>query len=102
MALDARQFDVYRSVSGTLVVVIQSDLLDAMATRVVVPLMPLGMTGTPLTRLNPRIAFGDQTLVLVPQLAATLTIREIGERMGSVADQRDSITLAIDTLLAGV
>jgi CcdB protein len=38
----AQQFDVFRTDGGALVVVIQSDLLDAMRTRVVVPLLPAG------------------------------------------------------------
>ena len=97
-----RQFDVFRTAGGVLVVVIQSDLLDAMHTRVVVPLLPAGTAGRPMRGLNPEVTLGEETLVLMPQLIATLTIAELGRPAGSLAHMRDSVTRAVDTLLAGV
>jgi hypothetical protein len=52
----ARQFEVFRSASDMLVVVVQSDLLDAMRTRVVVPLVPAGTAGRPMRASTPRSA----------------------------------------------
>lgn len=98
----ARQFDVFRLPEDVLVVAIQSDLLDAMATRVVVPLLPAGVAGPPMRGLNPEIRLGEERLILTPQLAATLTLRELGRPVGSVAHLRDEITRAIDILLSGV
>jgi toxin CcdB len=74
----AQQFEVFRTMSDMLVVVVQSDLLDAMRTRVVVPLVPAGMAGRPMRGLNPEIGFAEEAVVLMPQLAATLTIAELG------------------------
>ena len=37
---------------------IQSDVLDRLGTRLVVPLMPLARYGTPIERLNPRFEIG--------------------------------------------
>jgi toxin CcdB len=88
----ARQYDVFRTVSGVLVVVIQSDLLDAMHTRVVAPLLPAGTAGRPLRGLNPEIDFAGDTFVLMPQLLATLTIAELGRPVGTVAHLRDAVT----------
>ena len=85
-----------------LVVVVQSDLLEAMRTRVVAPLLPVGRAGPGMRSLNPEITIADQTAVLMPQLLATLTIAEMGERVGSIAHMRDAITRAVDTLLSGV
>lgn len=98
----ARQFDLFRTASNVLVVVIQSDLLEAMRTRVVVPLLLLGTAGTPLRGLNPEIRRDDEAFVLMPQLLATLTIAELGRPVGSIAEQRNTITRAVDTLLSRV
>lgn len=97
----ARQFEAFRT-AGTLVVVIQSDLLEAMQTRVVVPLLP-ETAGVPAMRgLNPAVRVEGQSFRLMPQLMATLTLAELGPPVGSVAAARDEIVRAIDTLLAGV
>lgn len=98
----AHQFEVFRTTSGMLVVVVQSDLLDAMRTRVVVPLVPAGAAGRPMRGLNPEISFGEEVVVLMPQLAATLTIAELGRPVGSIAHLRDTVTRALDTLLSGI
>jgi toxin CcdB len=70
----AQQFDVFRTAGGVLVVVIQSDLLETMRTRVVAPLLPAGTAGRSMRGLNPEISFGEEMVVLMPQLLATLTI----------------------------
>jgi toxin CcdB len=83
--------------------VIQSDLLDAMRTRVVVPLLSMEMVrGGEVPSLNPRLTFDGESLVLMPQLLATLTLSELGERAGSLAHERDRVTRAVDALLLGV
>jgi len=38
----------------------------------------------------------------MPQLAATLTVRELGERVESLAMMRDDIIGAIDAMLSGI
>ena len=95
----ARQFDVFRTASGVLVVIVQSDLLDAMRTRVVSPLLPAGTAGRPMRALTPEIRFGEEPLVLMPQLRL---IAELGRPVGSIAHLRDTVTRAVETLLAGV
>ena len=98
----ARQFDVFRIGSGTLVMVIQSDLLAAMRTRVVAPLLPAGAAGRPVRGLNPEFRLGEEAVVLMPQLLATLTLAELGRPVGSLAHMRDAVTRAVDALLGGV
>ena len=83
-------------------VVIQSDLLDAVATRVVAPLLPRGVGDRGLRSLNPELTIGDETLTLMPQLLATLTVAELGERVGSLEHRSDEIVRALDALLSGV
>lgn len=58
----ARQFDVWRTSRGTLVTVIQNDLLDDMQTRVVAPLVPIGVVGRRIRNLNPVVSFGERTM----------------------------------------
>ena len=52
--------------------------------------------------LNPTVTWGEESYLLMPQLAATLTIAELGERVGSLAIMCDAIVRAADALLAGV
>jgi len=98
----ARQFDVFRTGEGVLVVVVQNDLFAAMATRVVVPLVAAGAAGKRIYGLNPEVAFADEVLVLMPQLAATLTLAELGQPVGAVSHLREAITRAVETLVSGV
>ena len=83
-------------------VVIQSDLLDELATRVVAPLLLRGVGGRGLRSLNPELTIGDETLVLMPQLLATLTVAELGEQVDSLEHRRDEIVRALDALLSGI
>ena len=98
----ASQFDVYRTARKTLIVIIQNDLLDEMRVRVAAPLFPANDGLRRIQSLNPEIRIEGETYVLMPQLLASFSIQELGERVGSAADERDTIVRAIDTLLAGV
>ena len=98
----AAQFDLYRTPDGVLVVVLQADLLDGLSTRVVAPLVPAGSVGRPLPALNPVVTLGESRWLVMPQLAATLTLPELGDRVGSLAMMRDAIIRALDALLSGV
>jgi toxin CcdB len=100
--VNARQFDVFRTGDGALVVVLQNDLLDALRTRVVAPLVPVGGPAEALRGVNPQIAFGEGVYVLMPQYAATLTLAELGAPIGTVAHARDAVVRALDLLVTGV
>lgn len=98
----AAQFDLYRMRSGGLVVVLQSDLLDELRTRVVAPLVPAGSVTRVLQVLNPAVTVGEAEFLVMPQLAATLTLAELGQKVGSLAAMRDAIVRAVDALLSGI
>jgi toxin CcdB len=98
----ARQFEVFQVPDGPLVAIIQSDLLVGMRTRVVVPLLPPEVAGRPITRLTPVIELDGTMLVLMPQLIATLSLPELGTRVGSIAHAQEHVNRAIDTLLSGI
>jgi toxin CcdB len=98
----AAQFDLFQTPEGTLVVVVQSDLLDGLRTRVVVPLLPRSSVARALATLNPEIGYGDTTYLVMPQLSATLTVGELGKRIGTLSPQRDQIVRALDALTSGI
>lgn len=103
------QFAVYRNKNAAtrgrvpLLLDIQSDLLDPLATRVVVPLCPAGAARSrSMLTLTPVLTFeGTEYLMLTPQLAGIAT-RELGPVAGDLSAQRALITAAVDFLIAGV
>ena len=97
----ARQFDVFRLPGDVLVTAIQSDLLDAMATRVVVPLLPEEKAPPPISELNPVFEIMGVRHVLVTQALSAVTCRELKRPVASLEAERDSITRALDLLLIG-
>lgn len=83
---------------GVLMVVVESDLLPPDPSVVVIPLLP----GYPAVRhLNPEILHEGKRLILATRLIAAVR-RSALRRAGSVADQGDAITRAVDVLMAGV
>ena len=84
--------------NGVRMVVVESDLLPPDPAVVVVPLL----AGYPVVKeLNPEIEHDGQRWVLATRLIASVR-RSSLRRVGSVADQGDRITRAVDVLMAGV
>lgn len=88
--------------SGTYVVDVQSELLSYLPTRFVVPLLDERSSAQPVARLNPTFRTLDHEWLFAPQLAATATLRELGEPVGSLEHEHDAILAALDVLLTGV
>jgi len=82
---------------------IQSDLLDPLATRVVVPLQPAGGSGSrSMEPLTPAIRVtGKDYLMITPQLAG-IAVRELGPVVADASADRSVIIAALDFLIAGV
>ena len=103
------QYDVYPNPSPRLREVypyvgdVQSDLLKALATRMV---MPLALTTLPPEsmprRLCPMVAVGGQNLMLVPFEAAPLDKRHLKSKLASLRDRADDIVAAMDAVINGV
>ena len=100
--MHVQQYDVVRTTDGPLAVVLQSDLIDTVSTRVIAPLYDPQELDPPMRYLNPEFTLTGARYVLAVQFVATLDVREFQEIVGSVARDRDRITRAIDTLLVGV
>ena len=102
------QFSVYRNKNARTkatfpyLVDVQSDLLELLNTRVVVPMTKAAaLTRKPVSHLTPEVAFNDDRyLLMTPQLAG-IGRAELGPHAGSLAEERQTILAAIDFLLTG-
>jgi len=103
------QFDVYRNASPATrarvpyLLDVQSDLLEVLATRVVVPLCkPEVLRGKPAERLNPVFEVeGRKMILLTPELAG-VSRKALGERIANLANRRDAIIAALDLVITGI
>lgn len=102
------QFDVYRNSDAStrarfpFLLDIQSDLLESLATRVVVPLASASEDATPIERLMPVFEVGGKRVIMrTPQIAG-VPRKAIGAQVGSLADRRHEIVAALDVLITGV
>ena len=102
------QFAVYRNRNARskavfpLLVDVQSDLLEDLQTRVVIPLSKVAaLTKRPVSQLTPVIEFEGASYVLVTPQLAGVARSELGAAAGSLAEDRDIILAAMDFLLLG-
>jgi toxin CcdB len=102
------QFTVHRNKSprtkGTFpyLVDVQSDLLDQLQTRVVIPLTRVaGLAKKPLSHLTPTLTFNGEAYVLMTPQLAGVARTELGAPAGSLAAERHAIVAAMDFLLTG-
>jgi len=80
------RFHVHRiGNDGSLALDVQSNLLDALTTRVVVPLAPAGDVATLVPRLNPRLAIDGETFAMLTQFIATLALSDNGPAIADLS-----------------
>ena len=103
------QFTVYRNPNPAsrrrvpLLLDVQADLLEDLATRVVVPLMPASpRKPTAVKRLMPVVTVDGQRYVLVTPQIAGINRKALGAAVGDLAANRAEIVAALDLLLTGV
>jgi toxin CcdB len=102
------QYDVYANPSSSgssgipYVVVIQSDLLDALSTRLTVPLaLPEDSAKVPLA-LCPAMTVKGQRLYALAHFAAPLPAKALRQPVDNVAGQAHALVAAIDAVLSGI
>ena len=95
------QFDVHRFGNG-LVVDCQSDLLDQLQSRFVVPLVRRSAGPKVAQRLNPCFRVHGEEFVMLTQAGAAVRRRELGPVVQSLTDRSFEITGALDVLINGV
>ncbi|WP_376090112.1 CcdB family protein [Roseomonas sp. CCTCC AB2023176] len=81
---------------------VQADLLDGIATRIVVPLLPPDATPVIMPDLNPTFAIATDRVVMATTQMASVPRRELGRTVGNLEAERDAITRALDLLLTGL
>lgn len=81
----------------------QSDFLDQLDTRLVIPLLREGEMRGIIDRLHPRITIEGERLVAATNLMASVRRAQLGRVVASFASapERDEIVAAIDFLLQG-
>lgn len=97
------QFDVYRLAKNPgLVLDCQSNLLDHIDSRFVVPLVRRNKAPPPTRRLNPVFEIQGAEYVMLTQSAAAVHRRDLGSMVLSLAECDREIMKAIDVLLTGI
>lgn len=96
------RLDVHK-LKGTkqLVIDCQTDLLDHISSRFVVPLVPADSLPLAAKQLNPIFAVNDVPHVMLTQSAAAVAHRELGPVLVSLAEHDREILNALDFLLTG-
>jgi toxin CcdB len=85
-----------------LVLNIQSDVLDILPTRVVVPLIRAEQFRNRIRRLHPEFLVGDLRLIMLTSEAGVLPRSALGPAVVNLLGQRDEIIGAIDMLITGI
>ena len=101
-----KQFDVYTNTNPNssqyipYLLDVQSDLLDMLRTRVVVPL-ELCSGAKPAEILNPVFSIEDTMVMMPTPELAGVHIQHLGETVDSLARERNKIIAALDMLFLG-
>ena len=102
------QFDVYLNPNAATrkhipyLLDVQADLLDGMATRVVVPLVLAEVMGQGVKQLNPHFKIKGVAVVMSAAELAGVSSRTLGEKVVSLKSRRDEIIAALDLLFTGI
>jgi toxin CcdB len=96
------QFDVIRLRSGEWVIDCQSDLLDGINTRFVVPLRPPHEAPPAHPRLVPVFDVAGERRLMATHFAASVPVSELGDTIASLGHQQYTIKNALDMLLSSV
>jgi toxin CcdB len=96
------QFDVFRVRDGEeLLLDCQSNMLDPLETRFVVPLLSPDDMPKRIAKLNPRFEIDGREFFMATQGAATIPARMLGARVASLAEAHYVIVGALDMLISG-
>ena len=101
------QFDVYQNPNkdtnqtAPYLLDLQADLLDSLATRVVVPLIAATLMGRAVKHLNPRFKVKGEAVFMSTAELAGVQKSALGKKVGSLREQRNEIIAALDFLFAG-
>jgi len=80
---------------------VQSDLLDTLSTRVIVPLVSASAMGKAIKHLNPEFTIRNTAVFMSTAELAGVPVRSIGEKVDSLTGRRHEIIAALDFLFTG-
>ena len=98
------RYDVYANPDATerkrtpYFVDVQNDYIDALTTRVVVPLQREAAFGPRARNLNPAFVVATDTVVLDTAALAAIPLSELKKPIASLRDSRAEVQEALDTL----
>ncbi len=101
------QFDVYENANPESKMTIpylldvQTELLDNLTTRVVVPLVTASAMGRAAKHLNPQFKIKRTAVVMSTAELAGVPVKILGNKIGSLKEQRSEIIDALDFLFTG-
>ena len=81
---------------------VQTDLLDSLATRVIVPLVVAEQVGKAAKQLNPQFQINSIAVTMSTPELAGVDNRSLGEKVASLKAKRDEIIAALDLLFTGI
>ena len=81
---------------------LQANMLSALDTRLVAPLVPAAEFGPVAARMNPEFRIGSRKFVMDTALMAGVPCKLLGEKIVSLADRSADILGAVDFLLSGI
>jgi toxin CcdB len=104
-----QRFDVFRNSDRAsarhipFLLVVQSELLGDMPTRVAVPLVvPSALSGPPAQLLNPEFEIEGVRVVMLTQQLAGVAIQRLKTRVTHLGERHFDIVRALDFLFSGV
>lgn len=80
---------------------VQTDLLEGLNSRIVVPLMPLPIAPMQAKRLNPTFEIDGVKVSMVTQYLASVREKTLGQPIANLAQHHDKITAALDMVFLG-
>jgi len=104
-----RQFCVYRNRNAVskgaypLLLNVQSDLVEDLASRVVAPLAPAGaFKGKVIDGLMPTLRIDGADYVMLTAQLSGMSIKGLGAEIADLAGERHMIMSALDMLISGI
>jgi toxin CcdB len=95
------QFDIHRFADDLLVADLQSNVLSALATRLVAPVYPLTPARRAIRKLNPVMAIDGQPHFIAIQELSAVRSSALGVKVETAEPWRDEILAALDLLIVG-
>ena len=96
------KYDVYENQDGQgYLLEVQSDLLEGLNTRIVVPLLLQHTAPKPARFLNPIFEVNNQQVVMETHLLAAVPLSILVSPVTELSQQFDEITRALDMLFQG-